>query len=168
MRLISPGVNPPADVDMYLLPHEQQVITVRRHYVVLFPSAAAAFGGLLAAITVGAMPHANQSEQLAVWLLTAFLFLEFLLAVARWSVWYFVITSHRLLICSGLSRRRVVMWPLIEVRGITFERSFRGRFFNYGSFIVQGRTYIDYIPYAEHLYLEYCSLIYPYADMSDD
>ena len=35
MRLISPGANPPADVDRYLLPHEQEVITVRKHPAVL-------------------------------------------------------------------------------------------------------------------------------------
>jgi membrane protein YdbS with pleckstrin-like domain len=161
MWLISPGANPPADVDRYLLPHEQEVITIRQHPIVLLPWATAVIGGLLAAITVGAMPHANRSEQLAVWLLTAFLFLEFLLAAGRWGVWYFVVTSHRLLICSGLSRRRVSMWPLAEVRRIDLERSTYGRIAGYASLIVHGRTFIDYLPYPEQIYFEICSLIYP-------
>jgi hypothetical protein len=168
MRLISPRTDPPANVDKYLLPHEQEVIGTRQHPVVLLPWAAATIGGLLAAITVGSMPHANQSEQLVVWLLTALLFLEFLLAAGRWSVWYLVVTSERLLIVSGLYRRRVAMWPLTEVRGITFERSFHGRFLGYGSFIVQGRTFIDYIAHPEQLYLEILPRIYPDRDPSGD
>src|SRR5215472_5388599 len=49
MRLISPGANPPADVDKYLLPHEQEVITVRKHPAVLLAPIAWAVLGLVAA-----------------------------------------------------------------------------------------------------------------------
>ena len=47
MRLISPGANPPADVDRYLLPHEQEVITVRKHPAVLLAPVAWAVIGVV-------------------------------------------------------------------------------------------------------------------------
>jgi len=53
MRLISPGANPPADVDRYLLPHEQEVITVRKHPAVLLaPVAWAVVGLVIAAVGI--------------------------------------------------------------------------------------------------------------------
>jgi len=168
MRLTSPGANPPGDVDRYLLPHEQEVITVRLHPAVLLPWAAAAAGGLLVAIIIGALPHADQFEQLLVRLLAAFLFLQFLLAMGRWAVRYFVVTSQRMLVISGLFHRRTEMWPLIDVRGITLERSAYSRIGGYGSLVIGGRTFIDYIPYPEQIYLEICRLIYPDRDSSDD
>jgi PH (Pleckstrin Homology) domain-containing protein len=168
MRLISPGANPPADVGRYLLPHEQEVITIRQHPVVLLPWAAAAVGGLLVAIIIGALPHADRPEQLGVWLLTAFLFLEFLLAAGRWAVRYFVVTSQRLLVISGLFHRRTAMWPLTEVRRMTLERSLYSHIGGYGSFVIDGRTFIDYIPYPEQIYLEICEMIYPHRGSSDD
>ena len=167
MRLTSPGANPPGDVDRYLLPHEQEVITVRQHPAVLLPWAAAATGGLLVAIIIGALPHVNRPEQNLVWLLTAFLFLEFLLGMGRWAVRYFVVTSQRMLIISGLFHRRLEMWPLTDVRGITLERPAYGRIGGYGSFVIGGRTFIDYIPYPEQIYLEICGLIYPNRDSGD-
>ena len=51
MRLLSPGANPPADVDKYLLPHEHEVITVRKHPAVLLaPVAWAVIGLIIAAV----------------------------------------------------------------------------------------------------------------------
>lgn len=167
MRLIVSSAASPAEIDKYLLQDEQEVVTLRQHPFVLLPWSAAAVGGLLVAITVGAMPHINRAEQLVVWGLTAFLFLELLLAAARWGVWYLVVTSERLLICSGSFRRRVDEWPKESLRGMTVDRSFYGRFWGYGSLIVQGRTFIDYIPYLEQIYPEIWAHLYPSRDLSD-
>lgn len=35
MKLVTPGDEAPASVNRYLLPHEQQVITIRRHPAIL-------------------------------------------------------------------------------------------------------------------------------------
>ena len=65
MRLISPGANPPADVDKYLLPHEQEVITVRKHPAVLLaPLAWAVLGLIVAAVFVGKQQLASLKVQL--------------------------------------------------------------------------------------------------------
>jgi len=60
------------------------------------------------------------------------------------------------------------MWPLDALKGMTIERTFYSRFFNYGSLIVQSRTFIDYLPYPEQLYLEICKLLYPSRLLPDD
>jgi len=58
------------------------------------------------------------------------------------------------------------MMPLVKVTDMTFQRSFLGRLFGYGTFILesagqdQALSTVDYIPYPEQLYLEVCSLIF--------
>jgi hypothetical protein len=53
MRLIAPRNSGPAAVNKYLLPHEHQVITVRKHPAVLIGPIAIALAGLLIALVVG-------------------------------------------------------------------------------------------------------------------
>ena len=53
MRLIAPRNAGPAAVNKYLLPHEHQVITVRKHPAVLIGPIAIALAGLLIALVLG-------------------------------------------------------------------------------------------------------------------
>ena len=53
MRLIAPRNSGPAAVNKYLLPHEHQVITVRKHPAVLIGPIAIALAGLLIALVLG-------------------------------------------------------------------------------------------------------------------
>ena len=84
-----------------------------------------------------------------------------------WTVDYFVVTSQRMILTSGVLTRRVAMMPLAKVPDMSFERSFWGRLFGYGDFILesagqdQGLRVVDHIPYPEQLYLEVCNLIFP-------
>jgi uncharacterized membrane protein YdbT with pleckstrin-like domain len=175
MRLISPGAAPPADVDKYLLPHEQQVITVRRHPAVLIGSIALTAGGLIVAAVLSDTFLKHQSTLLLlVWLAWGLLMLRLIVAAATWAVDYFVVTSHRVILTSGLITRKVAMMPLAKVTDMTFQRSFLGRVFGYGTFILesagqdQALSKVDFIPYPEQLYLEVCALLFPSKDPSDD
>jgi uncharacterized membrane protein YdbT with pleckstrin-like domain len=175
MRLISPGANPPADVDRYLLPHEQEVITVRKHPAVLLaPVAWAAVGLILAAVLTDTVLRHDSGLVWIIWAVWGLVFLRFLWAALNWSVDYFVVTSHRFIETSGLFSRKVAMMPLVKVTDMTFQRSFLGRILGYGTFILesagqdQALSNVDYIPYPEQLYLEVCSLIFPSKDRSDD
>jgi uncharacterized membrane protein YdbT with pleckstrin-like domain len=175
MRLISPGANPPADVDRYLLPHEQEVITVRKHPAVLLaPIAWAAAGLILAAILSDTVLRHDSGLVWIIWAVWGLVFLRFLWAALNWSVDYFVVTSHRFIETSGLFSRKVAMMPLVKVTDMTFQRSFLGRILGYGTFILesagqdQALSNVDYIPYPEQLYLEVCSLIFPSKDRGDD
>lgn len=175
MRLIAPGATPPAEVNKYLLPHEQQVITVRKHPAVLFGPISIALAGLIAAAVLSDTLLKNSSGGMSVvWIIWGFLFVRLLWKSATWAVDYFVVTSTRMILTSGLLTRKVAMMPLVKVTDMSFQRSFFGRLFGYGEFIIESagqdqalRT-IDHIPYPEQLYLEVCGLIFPSKDDGDD
>jgi uncharacterized membrane protein YdbT with pleckstrin-like domain len=167
MRLISPGANPPADVDRYLLPHEQEVITVRKHPAVLLaPVAWAVIGLVIAALLSDTVLRHDSGLTWIVWAIWGIVFLRFLWAAINWAVDYFVVTSHRFIQTSGLFSRKVAMMPLAKVTDMTFERSALGRLLGYGTFILesagqdQALSRVDHIPYPEQLYLEVCSLLF--------
>jgi membrane protein YdbS with pleckstrin-like domain len=175
MRLISPGTKPPADVDKYLLPHEQQVITVRRHPAVLIGPITVTLLGLAAAAVLTDTLFVHQSTLLLVtWLVWLVLLLRLIAKTFAWVVDYFVVTSHRLITTSGFVTRKVAMMPMAKVTDMTFQRSALGRLLGYGTFIVesagqdQALSTIDHIPYPEQLYLEVCALLFPSKDRSDD
>jgi uncharacterized membrane protein YdbT with pleckstrin-like domain len=175
MRLISPGANPPADVDRYLLPHEQEVITVRKHPAVLLaPIAWAVVGLVLAAVLSDTVLRHDSTLTWIVWAAWGLVFLRFLWAALNWAVDYFVVTSHRFIQTSGLFSRKVAMMPLAKVTDMTFRRSFLGRVFGYGTFDLesagqdQALKKVDFIPYPEQLYLEVCALLFPSKDPADD
>jgi uncharacterized membrane protein YdbT with pleckstrin-like domain len=167
MRLIAPGGNPPADVDRYLLPHEQEVITVRKHPAVLLaPVAWAVIGLILAAVLSDTVLRHDSGLTWIVWAIWGLVFLNFLWAAINWAVDYFVVTSHRFIETTGLFSRKVAMMPLAKVTDMTFQRSVLGRILGYGTFILesagqdQALSKVDHIPYPEQLYLEVCSLIF--------
>jgi membrane protein YdbS with pleckstrin-like domain len=175
MRLISPGGSPPADVDKYLLPHEQQVITVRRHPAVLAGPILLTVAGLIAAAVLSDTILQNQGAALwIVWLIWGILLLRLIFKTFAWAVDYFVVTSHRMILTSGFITRKVAMMPLVKVTDMTFQRSFLGRVLGYGTFILesagqdQALSNVDYIPYPEQLYLEVCALLFPSKDRADD
>jgi uncharacterized membrane protein YdbT with pleckstrin-like domain len=175
MRLIAPGGTPPAEVNKYLLPHEQQVITVRRHPAVLIGPISLTVGGLIAAAVLSdTVFRSNPSLMAVVWIAWAVLLLRLLWKAACWAVDYFVVTSQRMLLTSGLVTRKVAMMPLGKVTDMSFQRSFLGRLLGYGEFVLESagqdqalRT-VDHIPYPEQLYLEVCGLIFPNKDAADD
>ncbi len=175
MRLIAPGGTPPAEVNKYLLPHEQQVITVRRHPAVLMGPVLLALGGLIGAVVLSDTILKDQTSLVyLVWIGWGILLVRLAWKTLDWSVDYFVVTSQRMILTSGVLTRKVAMMPLVKVTDMSFQRSFWGRLFGYGEFILESagqdqalRT-VDHIPYPEQLYLEVCNLIFPSKDDGDD
>jgi membrane protein YdbS with pleckstrin-like domain len=155
-------------VDKYLLPNEVQVATVRRHPAVLIPSVILALAGLLIAgtltVTVASSSH---PAAYTIWAIEAILVLWLLWRLWNWRVDYFVVTSARLLLTSGVFTRDVAMVPINKITDLKFERSFPGRVFGYGDFIVetpaqkQSLERVDHIPYPEALYLLVCGMLFP-------
>ncbi|REE97219.1 PH domain-containing protein [Thermomonospora umbrina] len=172
MRLVTPGDSAPASVNKYLLPHESQVITVRRHPAVLMTPVALVLGGLIAA---GLLTNTVGSDRLNyIWYGWLLLLVWFVWRVAEWSVDYFVITNQRMILTTGLITRKVGMMPLGKVTDMSFERSIVGRMLGYGSFVLesagqdQALSTVDYLPYPEQLYLEVCEMIFPNKNASAD
>jgi uncharacterized membrane protein YdbT with pleckstrin-like domain len=173
MRLIAPGASPPNEVNKYLLPHERQVITVRMHPAVLLAPVVIALGGLIAVVVLNTSVFRDyRALQIVVWIAWGYLLLRALWRAANWAVDYFVVTSERMILTSGLLNRKVAMMPLAKVTDMSFQRSLGGRLFGYGEFILesagqeQALRNVPYIPYPEQLYLEVCNLIFPSKDYS--
>jgi membrane protein YdbS with pleckstrin-like domain len=168
MRLITPRNAGPASVNKYLLPHEHQVITVRKHPAVLMGPIAIGLGGILVALVLMTTIFAHSRQAITVLILICVGLLLYLgFKVWEWSQDYFAVTSERMLEASGVFTRKIAMMPLVKVTDMSFQRSTVGRILGYGKFILesagqdQALSTIDHVPYPEQLYLEICALLFP-------
>ena len=167
MRLVPNTDTVPASVNRFLLPHERQVITVHQHPAVLIRPIFEVLVGLAIAgwLTV-AVAKDNGTALLIIWILWGLLFLRLVIKVVEWIETYFVVTSQRFLLATGLITRQVKMMPLAKVTDMTFERSAWGRILGYGEFIIesagqnQALERVKNLPYPEQLYLEVCGLLF--------
>lgn len=167
MRLVPNTDTVPASVNRYLLPHERQVITVHQHPAVLIrPIFEVLIGLAIAGWLTTAFAKNNGVAVLVIWILWAIVFLRLVVKVIEWGETYFVVTSQRFLLATGLVTRRVKMMPLAKVTDMSFQRSAMGRLLGYGEFILesagqnQALDRVDHLPYPEQLYLEVCGLIF--------
>lgn len=172
---VVPNETVPASVYKHLLPHERQVITVRFHPAVLIRPVAEVLGGLaLAGLITTTIARSNGTVLLVIWLLWLVLVLRLLYKIYVWLEDYFVVTSQRLILATGVLTRTVNMMPLTKVTDMSFRRSTMGRILGYGEFIVesagqdQALRRVDHLPYPEQLYLEVCGLIFKDKGESDD
>jgi membrane protein YdbS with pleckstrin-like domain len=171
---VVPNETVPASVYRVLLPHERRVITVRFHPAVLIKPVGLALGGLAIAGLLSTIARLNGTILLIVWLAWLILVIRLLYAIYTWLEDYFVVTSARLLLSTGVIKKTVNMMPLGKVTDMRFERSAMGRLLGYGTFIVesagqdQALHNIDHLPYPEQLYLEVCGLIFKDPGSGDD
>jgi len=176
MRLAPNTDTVPASVNRYLLPHERQVISVHEHPAVLIGPIALVLLGLAIAgfVSNSGVTHGNSTAILIIWGLWVLLLLWLILKIWAWSVDYFVVTSHRLLLAQGVIVRKVGMLPLAKVTDMSFQRTTIGRVLGYGEFIVesagqdQALRNVKFIPYPEQLYLEVCGLIFKDEEQPTD
>jgi membrane protein YdbS with pleckstrin-like domain len=171
---VVPNETVPAAVYRVLLPHERRVITVRFHPAILIRPVAETLGGLAVAGLISTLLHISSSILLVVWLLWLILVIRLLFRIYQWLEDYFVVTSARLLLATGVFKKSVNMMPLGKVTDMRFERSPAGRLFGYGTFIVesagqdQALRNINHLPYPEQLYIEVCGLIFKDPGSGDD
>ena len=175
MRLAPNTDTVPASVNRYLLPHERQVISVHEHPAVLIgPIALVLLGLAIAGFLSNTVTHGNSTAILIIWGAWVLLLLWFGFKVWDWSVNYFVVTSHRLILAKGFIVRKIGMLPLTKVTDMSFQRTTIGRILGYGEFIVesagqdQALRNVRFIPYPEQLYLEVCGLIFKDEEQSTD
>ena len=168
MRLVPGADTVPNAVNKYLLPHEHQVITVRKHPAVLIRPIAIILAGLvIAAVVSTTVARHNASVVGFAWIAWAVSLLWLVFKVFEWSQDYFIVTSRRMLLATGIVTRKVAMMPLVKVTDMSFQRSTTGRLLGYGEFILesagqdQALRRVDHLPYPEQLYLEVCGLIFP-------
>jgi membrane protein YdbS with pleckstrin-like domain len=175
MRLVPNTDTVPTSVNKYLLPHERQVITVHQHPAVLIrPIFEVLVGLAIAGWLSSSIAHGNGIALLVIWVLWVLLLLRLGFRAYEWSETYFVVTSQRMLLQTGLVTRKVNMMPLSKVTDMSFQRSSLGRILGYGEFILesagqeQALRVVDHLPYPEQLYLEVCGLIFKDKEESPD
>jgi membrane protein YdbS with pleckstrin-like domain len=175
MRLVPSADAVPASVNRYLLPHERQVITVHKHPAVLIgPVFLVLLGLAIAGWLSSSVANGNGAAMLIIWGLWGVLVIRLVIKVFEWSVDYFVVTSQRFVLTTGLIVHKVNMMPLTKVTDMSFQRSTMGRLLGYGEFILesagqdQAMRHVDHIPYPEQLYLEVCGLIFKDKEESPD
>ena len=175
MRLVPNTDTVPASVNRYLLPHERQVITVHKHPAVLIrPIFEVLIGLAIAGWLSNSVAHGNGTVLLVIWILWALLLLRLGIKILDWSVDYFVVTSQRFVLATGVITRKVNMMPLSKVTDMSFQRTTLGRILGYGEFILesagqdQALRVVDHIPYPEQLYLEVCGLIFKDSGDGED
>jgi membrane protein YdbS with pleckstrin-like domain len=175
MRLAPNTDTVPPSVNRFLLPHERQVITVHQHPAILIrPIFWVLIGLALAGFLSNFVANGNGAVLLVIWGLWGIVFLYLVVKVFEWSFTYFVVTSQRFVLATGVITRNVNMMPLTKVTDMTFQRSPMGRLLGYGKFILesagqdQALTNVDYLPYPEQLYLEVCGLIFKDKEESPD
>jgi len=166
-RDVAPGQKGAAGIGQYLLPHERQVITIRRHPAVLIGPSVLALAGLVAAgVLTAAVLHGDEPLLIVVWIACLVLFIRMIWKAIDWAVTFFIITSQRMMLASGVLTKNVAMLPLAKVTDMTFQRSYTGRLLGFGEFIIesagqdQALQAVDHIPYPEQLYLEVCALLF--------
>ena len=172
---VVPNETVPASIYRVLLPHERRVITVRFHPAVLIKPVALALAGLAVAGLLSTIARLDNTDVLVViWLAWLVLLIRLLYKIYVWLEDYFVVTSQRLLLATGVVRKSVKMMPLSKVTDMSFNRSAMGRLLGYGTFVVESagqdqalRT-IDHLPYPEQLYLEVCGLIFKDQGAGDE
>ncbi|TDC78040.1 PH domain-containing protein [Actinomadura sp. 7K507] len=156
-------------VDKYLMSHEGRVIAVRSHPAVLIPPVAIVVGGLVVCGAVGAV-----ASLMWIWWLWLITIGYLLWKVVAWSLEFFLVTEHRMMVVKGVLNRSVLMMPLTKVTDITLNRSMVGRMLGYGEFVTesagqkQAINHVNFMPYPEQLYLEVSSVIFGTIDESPD
>jgi len=127
-----------ARVERYLLPSEQAVITVRRHWVVVAEPVASAVVGLV--LVAGAdvrLPQGVPFVRDVLWLGWLVLLARMIWKVIERSQDWFVVTDERLLLTYGLLTRRVAIMPLAKVTDMSYNVSPLGRLIGYGEFVFE-------------------------------
>src|SRR5258706_2168810 len=153
------------EINKYLLPREEQVATLRQHWALLVPPAAAAVGAVLAAEAVTVIAPSARPPELVAWILAGFLVARLIVAALSWFIQYITVTNARVVLTSGLFSRKVKIIPLPNFAEMTFARSFAGRMIGFGTFMIEasGKAYliIDYIPYSEQIQLILIGRVFP-------
>jgi uncharacterized membrane protein YdbT with pleckstrin-like domain len=157
----------PRDPDEYLLDSERRVIRVRRHWAVLAWDVFEAAALLAVAVMVSyILPSSMWLLQNVLWYAALIVLLRFAYLVLEWWVERIVVTDKRFMMTTGVFTTKVLMMPIGKVTDLTYERSWVGRLFGYGTMVVesagqiQALNRINYLPKPEQVYDAISELVF--------
>jgi uncharacterized membrane protein YdbT with pleckstrin-like domain len=157
----------PRDPDEYLLESERRVIRVRRHWTALAWDIFEAVALLAVAVMISyVLPPSMWLLQNVLWYAALIVLLRFAYFVLEWWVERIVVTDKRFMLTTGVFTTKVLMMPIGKVTDLTYERTWIGRLFGYGTMIVesagqiQALNRITYLPKPEQVYDAISELVF--------
>jgi Bacterial PH domain len=157
----------PKELDKYLIPTEQIIFLIRRHWIVLFEPIATVVAGL---IVVGFLDQELSGGALrlrdiaiVIW------FIVVLRLFGKFLDWYrelFLATDRRLMLVSGLVTRQVDIMPMSKVTDMRYDRTLTGQLFGYGVYILesagqdQALSKINFVPDPDLHYKQISAVIF--------
>lgn len=132
---------------MGIRPEEQVCLDARRHSIVLARPLARAVGLAAVGILLLALPWPVPALGAAVLTVAA---VAALVAVVRWDRTRFVVTTEKVFLVHGVTRRRASAVMLRSLRIVSLEQTFPGRLLGYGT-LQAGPLEIEYVPHARHV-----------------
>jgi uncharacterized membrane protein YdbT with pleckstrin-like domain len=159
----------PHHLEKYLLPQEEQTVTIRRHPAMLLRYLIESFGALILAGVLTAV-IANATAVTVVWVLWLMVVSRLAFKVFEWSDEYFAVTKVRVILVHGIVTRRVDMMPLSKVTDLTVNRTIMGRMLGYGTLVLesagqdQALSTVEYVPEPEAIYLEISAAAFGHGD----
>ncbi|MFC5062078.1 PH domain-containing protein [Actinomycetospora atypica] len=156
----------PRDIDEYVLPTERRVIRFRRHWVFIVSEVVQA-AVLMTILGVAAyvLPDGPVLDNM-LWYAALLVLIKACYKVAEWWVEKVVMTDKRVMLAEGVFTHKVGMMPLGKVTDLTFERSFTGRVFGFGTLVIesagqiQALNKITYMPDPDEVYEAISELVF--------
>jgi hypothetical protein len=166
----------PKELDRYLIPTEQIIFMIRRHWITLLEPFVSAVAGL---IVVGFLDQALSGSALRLRDLAIVLWLGLVLRLGfrylEWKLELFLATDRRLMLVHGIVTRQVDIMPMSKVTDMRYARTLTGQIFGYGVYILesagqdQALSTINYIPHPDLHYQQISAVIFapPQRRLSD-
>lgn len=157
----------PKELDRYLIPTEQIIFLIRRHWIVLFEPIATVVAGLVVVLFLDRALSGPglklRDVALALWL---GLILRLVWKFFEWYRELFLATDRRLMLVHGIVTRQVDIMPMSKVTDMRYDRSLTGQFFGYGVYILesagqdQALSTINFIPDPDMHYQQISAVIF--------
>jgi Bacterial PH domain len=166
----------PKELDRYLIPTEQIIFMIRRHWITLLEPILTVFAGL---ILIGFLDQALSGPALKLRDAAIVLWFGLLLRLGyfflQWHHELFLATDRRLMLVHGLVTRKVDIMPMSKVTDMRYDRTLTGQLFGYGVYILesagqdQALSTINYIPDPDKHYQQISAVIFapPQRRLSD-
>jgi hypothetical protein len=145
---------------------EKKLPTLRRHSAILIGPISLTLLGLMAAGNLSTtIARGNGLHGLLIWLAWSALVLRLIWKIFDWWVGYIVVTSDRIIVVSGILRRKITAIWLAQVTAVEVKRRISSRFFGYGEFVFHSQcpalVALDYVPFPEQVEMELKDLVFP-------
>jgi membrane protein YdbS with pleckstrin-like domain len=154
------------DIERYVLPNEKVLIATRRHWASLTGPIAKALPALLIGGWLLTLEPSNKISS-AVGLFLVVVGVGYLgLCAVDWWARHFIVTSHSVLLTSGVLVRQVTLVQLRRITDLTWRETLLGRRLGYGTLRMEvaggGRRAswpVRFLPHADTLFRSFSELL---------